>query len=348
MKHMNNYFIDTHQDISFYYFTGGAGLNFEIKDFAEDLENRHADIPKLTQSNTKVIFSAIFPLQLTVLPHSEKYLSDGYGANMPAFTSRNPFSIAMEHVKIYHNLVKKHCKSLKMIQNKSDIHSIFNQNRVGILMSMEGSEALEDHSDLELFYKLGLRSIQLTWNFDTKYAASCMSKKDYGITGEGEILIEEANRMGVILDIAHASKKSAMTILNVSKLPVIVSHGNIYSVKNHVRNIDDEVIENIHQNKGTIGFTFIGPAISEKPNIESFAKHILYVYNHYGPDNLALGTDYFGLMSIKEPEGLENITKIEKLWQYLLQEGFSESDLEKIKYKNALRVIQSNGLKWPD
>ena len=72
------------------------------------------------------------------------------------------------------------------------------------------------------------------------------------------------------------------------------------------------------------------------------------MYNHYGPDNLALGTDYFGLMSIKEPEGLENITKIEKLWQYLLQEGFSESDLEKIKYKNALRVIESNGLKWPD
>lgn len=164
--------------------------------------------------------------------------------------------------------------------------------------------------------------------------------------GRCEELIQLCNELGVIIDLSHASKRTSIEVITASKLPVIVSHANVKGVRNHVRNLDDEQLEALKDNGGVVGVTFIPPTIGEHPSYRGLADHIMYIYERFGPDIICIGTDYFGLLNFDEPEGLEDITGIGKLWNELRRRGLGERDLEKIAYLNAIRVIQNNALKW--
>ncbi|MEM2004143.1 MAG: membrane dipeptidase, partial [Nitrososphaerota archaeon] len=225
-----------------------------------------------------------------------------------------------------------------------DLQRSINGERIGFLLALEGTYMLEDVDDIRLYYNLGVRSLQIMWNFDNRYGASCMSTKDYGLTGEGEELVKEANKRGIILDLAHASKNTHIDVLNASKLPVINSHSNARKLKDVPRNLDDEIYQEFKKNKGVVGFIF--GMIGGNEDIYSLADQIMYVYQNFGPDIIAIGTDYFGLIDGKAPKGLEDITKISNLFKILLDKGLKESDIEKLAYKNALRVIEANAIYW--
>jgi len=250
----------------------------------------------------------------------------------------------LEHIKVYYRLAEIYPEHLKLVLTANDIAGVMNDKKTGFLLALEGSYMLEDVDDAKLYYNLGVRSLQLAWNFDNRYAASCMSAKDYGLTGEGEELVREANRLGLILDLAHASRNTHMDVLNMSKLPVINSHSNAKKLHNVSRNLDDETYEAIKARKGVVGFLF--GLTAPKDDINSLLKHIMYVYEQFGPDILAIGTDYFGMIDGKAPEGLEDITKVSGLFNKLMDNGMKEGDVEKLAYRNALRVIEENASRW--
>jgi len=128
--------------------------------------------------------------------------------------------------------------------------------------------------------------------------------------------------------------------LKISRKPVVISHANIRSVHDHVRNVDDEILELLHSNHGVIGITMITSTIGPRPNIDSLVRHVLYVYERFGPDIIAIGTDFLGIE--RTPEDLTNIGEINKLLNKLIEYGLSDNDVRKIAYENALRVIMSN------
>ena len=147
--------------------------------------------------------------------------------------------------------------------------------------------------------------------------------------------------------ITISSRKTAMTVLDESRLPVLNSHSNAKALLDVVRNLDDDYIEKIKENRGVFGFIFAGEMISlERPDISGLVKHIMYVYKRFGANNMAIGTDYFGLGDNGAPPGLEDITRVRDLWGALLDAGMKESDIEKVSYKNALRVIEANAARW--
>jgi membrane dipeptidase len=345
---LNPPLIDLHEDISLYYFLGGYGLKFKVDDFGVDLPGRHGDIPKFRRANVKIIFSSIAHIIPSLSTYRLRQQTSGYGVRVGAMRIRSPTLITLEHIKTYYNLLASYSDSLALLFRRNDIEKVFSDGRIWLLIAIEGAEPLEDVEDIDLFYMLGVRSLQLTWNFDNKFAASCMSKRDYGLTGDGEELVKRCNELGIIVDMAHASKRSTLEVLNISKLPVIVSHANINSTYRHVRNIDDEELEALKRNGGVVGITFIKPTIGKTMDVKSLADHILYVYQNFGVENLAIGTDFLGMMHVGEPEELEDITKLNNLWIELLNRGLSESDIEKIAFKNAYRIIEANASRWVD
>jgi membrane dipeptidase len=173
-----------------------------------------------------------------------------------------------------------------------------------------------------------------------------MSRKDYGLTGDGEELVRLCNELGVIVDLAHASKRTAIEALEASKLPCIVSHANAKAVRNHARNLDDEELEALKRNGGVVGITCIPSTISEKPSYRDLAEHALYIYEMFGPDILAIGTDFFGLLNVEEPEGLRDITGVANLFAELRDRGLGDRDIDRISHLNALRVIRENSARW--
>ncbi len=339
--------IDLHEDISLYYVSGGAHQRFPCADFAEDLKGRHGDIPKFRMANVRLIFSSMAPLVYTISPRRVNQQSRGYEIQVRALKIRSPTLLALEHLMVYNDLMRMHPRRIKLTLTERDIIGL-KPNMTGFLVAMEGAEPLEDVEDLHLFYRLGLRSLQLTWNFDNKYAASCMSKKDYGLTGDGEDLVRLCNELGVIIDLSHASKKTVIETLSLSKLPVVVSHANASGVRKHTRNLDDEELEALGRNEGVIGFNLISPTIGERATAKELARHIMYVYEKNGGEILAIGTDYFGLGDVPEPDGLEDITKFGNLWDALLSANLTQAEIERIASKNALRVIRANAKHWKD
>jgi len=345
---LNPPLVDLHEDISLYYFLGGYGLKFKAEDFGVDLPGRHGDIPKFRRANAKIIFSSIAHIIPSLNAYRLRQQTSGYGVKVGAMRIRSPTLITLEHIKTYYNLLSSYPDSLALLYRKSDVENVLSDRRTWLLIAIEGSEPLEDIEDIDLFYMLGVRSLQFTWNFDNKFAASCMSKRDYGLTGDGEELVRRCNELGVIIDMAHASKRSTLDVLSMSKLPAIVSHANISSVHRHVRNLDDEELEALKKNGGVVGITMIEPTIGKVADVKTLADHIIYVYQNFGIENLAIGTDFFGIMHVEEPKGLEDITKFGNLWTELLRRGLSESDIEKIAFRNAYRVIQANASRWVD
>jgi membrane dipeptidase len=338
--------IDLHEDISLYYVSGGAGQRFPYDDFSKDIRGRQSDIPKFRRANVKLVFTSIAPLTYTTSRAQTERQRKGYRYETKALRPRSAPMLALQHLLAYYDLVKTNPDSLQSILTAEDLQVPFQAGKTGFLISMEGAEALEDVEDLHLFYRLGLRSLGLTWNFDNKYSASCMSRKDYGLTGDGELLLELCNELGVIIDLAHASRRTTIEALGLSRLPLIISHSNARSVYDHVRNLDDEELELLKKNGGVVGVDLISPTIAEKASLSSLADHIMYIRNSFGSDVIAIGTDYFGLLSTEPPAGLEDITQFERLWDELLGKGLSEQEIEKISYRNALRVIERNAACW--
>ncbi|MEM2004955.1 MAG: dipeptidase [Zestosphaera sp.] len=332
--------IDLHEDVSTYFLTFGSGQ--VLADFGADVSGRDADIPKYVRGNVRVVFASAFPGTHTFDVRLREEV--GSGRWLPKTIMRYPQIQLFEHFKIYYALAEAY--GIALVESAKDVDNITlsREYRFGFLIHVEGADSVDDPYDLILLRKLGLRSLGLTWNYNNKWASSCTSQKDYGLTPDGEELVKMANKLGIMLDVAHASRRTALEVLEASRKPVLISHANAKAVHNHRRNVEDEVLEALRRNGGVIGLTFVPSFISrkERPTTEDLVKHFIHVRETFGPDILAIGTDFHGLLGQPGPVGLETVDKVQDLLNLLRDRGFSETDLRKIAYENVLRVIHGN------
>lgn len=331
--------IDLHEDVSLYFLIFGGGQ--PLADFNDDVVGRDADIPKYVRGNVRLVFSSIFPGTHTF---DTKLLEQrGKDRWLPKVIMRYPQLQIFEHLKIYYSLSEAY--NIRIVESFRDAEEIIRSSdyKLGFIIHVEGGDAIDDPYDLVLLRRLGVRSLGITWNYNNKWASSCFSSKDYGLTPEGEELVKYANKLGILIDLAHASKKTAVDVLQISKKPVMISHANIKSLHNHKRNVDDEVLELLSSNKGVIGLSFVSTFISPKKrsDVNDLVNHFMYVYERFGSSILAVGTDFHGLLGLPGPEGLESIDKVQVLLDVLRNRGLNESDIRKIAYENVLMLLES-------
>lgn len=282
--------------------------------------NGQSGINMLKEFEKVTIFSVVFP-HIPAYTDLSDEMTKKYGFRQEG--TYPEYSIMMDQFKFYYYLERS--GYVNLIRKYSDI-----KKGVNFLISMEGTDTLNQPDDLYILKNLGLGAIGLTWNYDTKFAASCMSKKDYGITGFGEELIGIANKIGLIIDVAHASKKTVLETCAISKSPVIDSHTNLTALKKHPRNIDDEEIKAIIETDGIIGVTAITTTLN-RPNIDGIIDTINYIGDNYGWRYVGIGTDFLGITDV--PDGFENIIKMEELKSRL-------DHYEDVFFKNPYRIIE--------
>ena len=334
--------IDLHEDIAAYFILHGAGN--PLGDFGKDVEGREADIPKYVKGNVKLVFAALFPGIETFEPEESRKFYEVYGVWIPGVLVRSAFSLVWEQLRVYYRLSEVY-DEFKLVLTYDDAERVLRDPKsIGLLIHLEGADVIDDPYDLTLWHKLGLRSLGITWNHSNKYGTGCSERRDLGLSSLGEELVRQANRLGIIVDLAHASKKTVLDVLEVSKKPIMISHTNIRKFVDTPRNIDDEILEAVYENKGVVGISCIGPLIKPKgrPSIDDLVEHFMYVYERYGAEILAIGTDFLGLLGLPSPKGLGNIGLIQDLLKKLADKGLSDNNIKKIAYENALRILRSN------
>ena len=331
--------VDLHEDIGYHYLMSGTA---DIKPFDEDVKGRHADIPKYNKVGMKLVLGSIFPLIGSLNRRKIDAMKRMYGTWAPSSALVSPRDVAIELVKIYYTLEELYPKSLKIIRTRDDIENL--GKRTGIVLHIEGCEALGEPEDLRVFFNLGVRSIGLTWNYDNKYAASCLSTKDYGLTGEGEALIKSANSLGVMVDLSHSSPKTSAETLAYSESPPFFSHSNASAEQKNKRNISDALISKTGKRGGIVGLTFIRSCIGEPYTPERLTDHVRHVIKLGGETLPALGTDYLGMA--RTPVGLEDLSKLGRLRRALNAAGLTRKQTEGMLNDNAYSFILKHSEHW--
>ncbi|HPF43410.1 MAG TPA: dipeptidase [Syntrophomonadaceae bacterium] len=220
-----------------------------------------------------------------------------------------------------------------------DILLPVNQDKIACLLHLEGAEALG--SDVELIhvlYRLGLRSIGLTWNYRNLMADGVLAgDQDSGISKKGRQLLEEISELGMILDLAHLGEKGFFEAVEYYDKPLIVSHANARHLCPHRRNLSNEQLKALQMNGGVVGVTAVKDFVGSHENAYDLIDHIVYISELIGSDHVALGSDFDGADHMV----LSGVEEYQNLGGLLERRGFTPGETENILSGNALRVMKA-------
>jgi membrane dipeptidase len=236
-------------------------------------------------------------------------------------------------------------------------------NQIALLITMEGVEPLgEDLNLLRVFYELGLRVVGLTHARRNAagsggiFAASGSSHD--GLTSFGRDLVLECERLGVIVDLAHINPKGFEEIVGLTTKPLIVSHTNARKFYDIERNISDEQIKAIGQGGGVVGLNAILVSPDQKEStLDHYVDHIAHVIDLVGIDGVGIGFDFCEYLLQQLPVSVQqelaakltqpyfipdltNHSHARNLTRKLIERGFSDADIEKILYRNWMRILE--------
>jgi len=233
--------------------------------------------------------------------------------------------------------------------NYDDMIANEKAGKMSAFLTIEDGRFIEnDMANLEKSYEKGVRLITLTWN-----GINCNglphvidpATQATNLTPFGKEVVNRMNEMGMLVDVSHLSDAGFWDVVDICKKngkPFVASHSNLRSLSPHTRNLTDEMLKALAETGGCTGINFapgfLDPDITaQKSKITDMAKHALKMKNLAGIEVVALGSDLDGITGELE---IDSVDKIPMLFDELKKAGFTESEIEKVAYTNAARVIK--------
>jgi membrane dipeptidase len=238
--------------------------------------------------------------------------------------------------------------SMKLCQSYDDLLQAQKEQKIATFLTIEEGEAIEGSLDkLRYFKDEGVSLVTLTWNYENALGYPNFQWKHQlkGLKPKGIEAVKEMNRLKMLIDVSHLSDAGFEDVLRYSKAPFIASHSNARAMTNNPRNLSDEMLKKLADAGGVTGINFFNNFLVngelkerlEVGKIDDMVRHIKHIRKIAGIEVLALGSDFDG---IPNPVEIEDISQMFKLSEALLNSGFSYDEVEKIFFKNGLRVIK--------
>lgn len=209
------------------------------------------------------------------------------------------------------------------------------------LRGIEGGQALEgDLTQLESFARRGVRYLGLLHfsRNELGYPAMGLGQSaGRGLTPFGRQVVEACAALGVVVDLAHLNRTGFAEVVANTEVPVMVSHTGVAGVRAHWRNIDDEQVRAVADSGGVVGIIFSPRFVGG--DMDAVVAHLAHVVNVAGPDAVALGSDWDGM--IRPARGLEDPTGLPHLTEALLRRGMTAETVTKLLGANVLRVLDA-------
>ncbi|HHW09112.1 MAG TPA: membrane dipeptidase [Firmicutes bacterium] len=208
--------------------------------------------------------------------------------------------------------------------------------RVAAVLAVENADALEGSLYIpHLLYRLGVRVMGLTHNPRADAADGNGEPAGGGLTGFGRRLVQELNRLGMLIDVSHISRRGFWDVVEQSTAPVIASHSCCAALCPHSRNLDDDQLRALAQNGGVVGITFVPMFVDDdKPTFSRLLDHFCHAVEIAGIDHVGLGSDFDGGGDLlADAAAMPSITK------GLFERGFSREEVAKILGGNHRRVF---------
>lgn len=267
---------------------------------------------------------------------------------------------AIRYISRHRAKIQSESHKYLIVEKAQDILTAKQQNKLALGFWLQGSNPIaNDIAMIETYYRLGIRYMLLAYNNRNAIGDGVVEKNDGGLSQFGVKVIEEMNRIGMLIDLSHAGIRTSLESIETSKVPVIFSHSNAYAIAPHIRNLTDEQIIAVAHNGGVIGMNGIALLLgAEKSSSKKLVDHIDYISDLVGnADHISLGLDlvyfheildlfyqkagvttypqgYVGSLDSFQPES------IDELIEELLMRGYPELAIKNILGGNFLRVAE--------
>lgn len=264
------------------------------------------------------------------------------------------------------NRIEANSDKLLLCRGTEDIRAAKKTGRVAVILGFQDGRPVQtDLRLLKTFHSLGLRVSGLTYNRKNYFADGCGERTDSGLSTYGVEFIQELNRLGIVVDLTHTGRKSALDAIEISKHPVIFSHNGVCGVYEHFRNSTDEQLKALASKGGVNCVGTFAPFLRKGgtdsgTTLEDTLNHIDYVTKLVGVDYVGVGLDstpdtrvpaQANNMASKYPEfdwgkfehryAIRTIPEIQYLTHGLVKRGYSDSDIAKILGGNLMRVFSA-------
>ncbi len=183
-----------------------------------------------------------------------------------------------------------------IVQGKTgdDVRLARQTGRTAIFYGFQNPSPMEDDIRLvEILHTLGARFMQLTYNNQSLLGTGCYEANDTGITRMGKEVIEEMNRVGLVVDMSHSAERSTLEAIEISSRPIVITHANPGFWEPALRNKSQAVLEGLAQTGGMLGFSLYPHHLKDKGDcsLESFCQMIARTAEIMGVDHIGLGSD---------------------------------------------------------
>ena len=317
-------FIDMHCDtISSIYLDRMGG---EVKKLREN--NGHVDLARLKKGGCLAQNFALF----TIL----KKDPDPYGF------ARGACRLFKEELAENDDMIRQAVTVEEILRNDRD------GRMSGVLTIEEGGICNGSTDVLRDFYREGVRMMTLTWNYENDLAypnkvdmntGISMPESEHGLKKKGIEFVELMEEIGMAVDVSHLGDAGFWDVAEIMKKPFAASHSNARAIAGHTRNLTDEMIRTMAERGGVMGINYCPVFLDVREDggtscISAMVRHIKHIRNVGGIECIGLGSDFDGISGTLE---IDSPSAVHLLEEALYRNGFTQTEVEKIFYRNVLR-----------
>lgn len=275
------------------------------------------------------------------------------------------FRATMANLAQWKRWFHEHSDVITQVHSAADILRAKREGRVGIILGWQNTSGMDDDiSNLVLFRNLGVRVMQLTYNTQNLVGSGCWESRDGGLSDFGHDVVDEMNRLGILIDLSHVGPQTSDDTICHSKAPVAYTHC-CPMLKQHPRNKTDEQLRTIAAAGGFVGFASYTPFLpkGDESTLDDCVAAMGYLIDLVGEESVGIGTDwvqdqdieFFQYLSADKgrgrpttkpyakvppmPKGLETLGDFGNFIPAMERAGWSDTRIRRVLGENWLRFL---------
>ena len=298
--------------------------------------------------------------------YEEMMVGDGWNVLHACLVSEPSYSPTFARLlgAVYENLLNfEMSRKVRHVERVEDIFEAKKNGQLGVIFGVQNSSWIEaERERIRILYKLGLRSLQLTYMERNLVGDGCLEPENRGLTNFGMQVVRECNRLGILIDCSHVGHRTTLDAAKLSPKPIVISHTAVRAITENPRCVTDEQMKAVAGKGGTIGITTFSPFIrtDRQPTLDDYLGHFDYAIDLIGEDHVTFATDWFdgktkanwatpwyypevtqgkkygglGLIGFAQRSELVNVV------EGMLKRGYSAARIKKLLGGNFIRVLK--------
>ena len=311
--------IDGHEDFI-------TAIPRQERDFLEESDKGHVDLPRARRGCLGGTFVSI-------------YLTDQQA-------ELNAAGYAIKEMDDYLRICDRSEGQVRAVRSGAELDAALEEGAFAGIIHFEGADPISySLKELRVFYEAGLRSLGITWSRPTIFGYGVMFRgpqPEKGLTDAGFALVEECNRLGILLDVSHLNPAGFWDLAKATQRPFVATHSSVKAISPHVRNLDDDQIKMIAEKDGTIGInfanSFLRPDMGREDDtpLELVVSHFEHIIDLVGDRHVSFGSDYDGT---GVPRELYDAAQLPVILREFKRRGWSDDLIERVCNGNFRRVL---------